>query len=64
VRKAVYFDRELSISAIEVEDKRSDWMLSAEAEAADFAAAKQLPENDLRQGHFAAHALGAAKASR
>jgi len=64
VREAVHLDRKLPFGAVKVEDEGADRVLPAETKAVDLSASDKLPEDHLGQGHFAAHAFGAAKAFR
>jgi hypothetical protein len=48
----VDFDRETRGGAIEVEDVRSNRVLSAKAQSRELALPQGLPQNDFRQAHF------------
>ena len=55
--KPVYLDRKARARAVEVDDVRSDRMLTAEFEASLFAA-QALPKQTLGQGHLTAKLAG------
>lgn len=58
VRRAINFDAEAGLGAVEIQNVGAERMLAAEAQAGEAAAAQVGPQDDFRQRHGAPEAAG------